>query len=76
VKYYPTKKTLKALGSSVRKLRREQKLSQEQLSFETGIPRKQIIRIEKGEVNTSIGNLLIISKVLDVHIGKLFEFEY
>ena len=38
-------KMLKVIGKKIESIRKEQNLSQEQLAFEAGIPRRQIGRI-------------------------------
>lgn len=70
------KKFLKALGTKIRTLRKQQNISQDQLAFETGIRREQIIRIEFGKQNTSIDILKKIADTLDIKVKDLFDFEY
>lgn len=67
-------KALKLIGKNIKGIRKQQNLSQEQLAYESKIPRRQIQRIEKGEVNTGVSTLLAIAQTLDVHIKQLFEF--
>ena len=56
-----------------KKLRKEKGISQSQLAFEADIQISQISRIERGLINTTIGNANLLSKILDVSIIKLFE---
>ena len=49
---------LKATGNNIRQLRKSLNLSQESLSFDADIPRNQIGRIERGEINTSVITLM------------------
>lgn len=67
------RKVLKLIGKRIRNLRDEAGISQAQLAFEAGIPRFQVSRIERGEINTGILNLMAISKALDIQIKELFE---
>jgi transcriptional regulator with XRE-family HTH domain len=53
-------------------LRQDKKLSQFQLSTEAEIPKNQIGRIERAEINTTILTLNKIAIVLDVDIKELF----
>ncbi len=76
VKIHYSKKAVKALGKRIREIRIKQKISQDQLAFEIGTTQKQISRIERGEINTSIAHVLAIAKVLDIHIKDLLDFEY
>lgn len=62
-------------GSNLRRLRKEKGLSQEQLAIDADIPINQIGRIERAEINTTLSTMRAISKALDIHISKLFEFE-
>lgn len=62
---------LKAIGSNIRQLRKKLNLSQEILSFDADIPRNQIGRIERGQINTSVITLLKISKALKVNLHDL-----
>jgi len=48
------------LGENVRRLRRECRLTQEELAFEAGIDRTYVSQIERGVINPS---LLVLHKV-------------
>lgn len=52
--------------------RLEINLSQELLSYDANIPRNQVGRIERGEINTTIVTLHKICKVLKISIKDLF----
>ena len=76
--FVPTHKEQRGIieiGLRIRKFREDQEISQAQLAFETGIPREQIGRIELAKINTSVGNILTICRVLDIHPKDLFDFE-
>ncbi|WP_309613024.1 helix-turn-helix transcriptional regulator [Flavobacterium sp.] len=62
---------LKSVGEKLRQKRIELNLSQEILSFDANIPRNQIGRIERGEINTSIITLHKICKALKIEIKEL-----
>lgn len=62
----------KALGEKIREFRLNKNISQELLAFEASIPRNQIGRIERGEINTSILTLTKICKALEIEIRELF----
>jgi transcriptional regulator with XRE-family HTH domain len=66
------KEIIKTLGVKIRKRRLELNLSQELLSFDSNIPRNQIGRIERGEINTSIITLYRLCKVLKIDMRDLF----
>lgn len=63
---------IKSIGEKIRIKRIELNLSQEILSFDANIPRNQIGRIERGEINTSIITLHKICKALKIEIKDLF----
>lgn len=53
---------LTAVGAAIRSLRKEQGLSQEELSHRSSIDRSHMGRIERGERNLSMLNLVRISR--------------
>lgn len=63
---------LKLVGNKIRQKRTELKLSQETLSYDANIPKNQIGRIERGEINTTILSLHKICKALEINIKDLF----
>jgi transcriptional regulator with XRE-family HTH domain len=65
------KEILKSIGEKIRQERLSLNLSQEVLSFDANIPRNQIGRIERGEINTSIATLHKIAKALNIDIKEL-----
>ena len=67
-----SKTLLKKLGKKIKQLREQEKISQTQLAYECGISQVQVSRIETGEINTTIGTLSLIAKVLGVSIKELF----
>lgn len=70
------KKFLKVLGGRIRALRKQADISQDQLAFEAGIRREQIIRIESGTQNTSVDILKKIADTFEIKLKELFDFEY
>jgi len=65
----------KRFGAKIRKLRRENGLSQEELAFRAGIHRNYLGGIERGERNPCLRNVIAIAKALDVGPEELFHFE-
>jgi len=53
-------------GLNVQRLRRERKLSQEQLSFISGRTRAYISSVEAGRRNATLDTLEILARALDV----------
>lgn len=70
------KSFIKAFGVNLRNIRIEKGLSQEELAYAADIPINQIGRIERGEVNTTISTILVISKALKIHHKVLLDFDY
>jgi transcriptional regulator with XRE-family HTH domain len=67
------KNILLIIGSNIRKFRKSQKMSQNQLAFEAGVTREFINKIETGKYNISLLNLEKIAQILNINITALFE---
>ena len=68
------KNVLKRLGRKIKQLREKENISQTQLAFECGISQVQVSRIETGEINTTIGTLSLIAKVLGISLKDIVDF--
>lgn len=66
---------LKEFGNNLRRIRKGKGLTMEAVANEAEIEYRQLGRIERGEVNTTIISLLRISETLKVDMKVLFEFE-
>ncbi|WP_293778809.1 helix-turn-helix transcriptional regulator [uncultured Oxalicibacterium sp.] len=62
---------LKALGATIRMLRKEIGLSQEALADLAGLDRSHMGRIERGERNLAVVNLLKIRRALGISGAQL-----
>ena len=60
-------------ASVTRGIRKNKSISQEELSDWAGLDRSCIERIERGERNVTLLNLLRIARVLDCELAELFE---
>jgi transcriptional regulator with XRE-family HTH domain len=67
-----TNKELLALGIAIRAARKEKCLSQEALADEAGIDRSHMGRIERGERNVTVLNILRVAKALKCSVSELF----
>ncbi|MEM6319641.1 MAG: helix-turn-helix transcriptional regulator [Bacteroidota bacterium] len=67
------KEILIKFGKRVRDLRKENRLSQEELAHKAGFHRTYIGMIERAERNITLGNIEKISIALNVSITKLFD---
>ncbi|MCF6278727.1 MAG: helix-turn-helix transcriptional regulator [Flavobacteriaceae bacterium] len=65
-------KILIGFGENIRKIRKEQGLSQEQLAFKADLHRTYIGMIERAEKNITLLNIVKIAKALDINITELF----
>jgi transcriptional regulator with XRE-family HTH domain len=59
------------VGRLIRDARKKQGYSQESFAAETGLGRTYMGRIERGEQNISLLNLIKIAKTLNTELGKL-----
>ncbi|WP_035645969.1 helix-turn-helix domain-containing protein [Flavobacterium sp. ASV13] len=62
------------LGIHIRQLREKKELSQQDLADDCDIPRNQIGRIERAEINTGIKTLIRIANALDIDLKELLDF--
>lgn len=62
---------LVAIGNRIRELRSERGYSQEAIADKAGLGRTYFGRVERGEQNISIQNLIQIAFALKVEIGEL-----
>ena len=73
VEYSKDSAFLIAFGKNLRKHRKLKGFTQEQLAIDLDVEISQISRIERGIINTSIGNINAIAKVLKIDIKDLFD---
>lgn len=69
------KEYLKAFGKNLRRLREAKGLSQHDLALRAEINKNQIGNIERGEVNTTISTIRVISETLDIEPRELLDFK-
>lgn len=62
-----------AFGKRIEEIRKNQGLTKIQLAFEMNTGEKYIRRIEKGEVNITIKNLLKLSNALHIPLPELLS---
>ena len=65
---------LKAFGENLRKIRKEKGLTQEELAFKSDIAFSSIVRIERGQLNTTISTVVRLAETLDIEKSVLFKF--
>lgn len=64
---------LQNLGTHIRQLREKKEFSQEYLANICNIPKNQIGRIERAEINTSIRTLVKIANALEIDPKELLN---
>lgn len=62
---------IKSVGKKLREKRLSKNLSQAMLSYDANIPKSQIGRIERGEINTTLVTLLKICNALEIDLKEL-----
>ncbi|QEE50334.1 helix-turn-helix transcriptional regulator [Flavobacterium alkalisoli] len=67
-------KYLIELGNKIKHFREENNLSQEDLANDCNIPKSQIGRIERAEINTTIRTLIKIASALNIPVKDLIDF--
>ena len=70
----PFQKERDLLGRTIKKIREQKELTQEDLADKADINVSYLAKIENGYVNTSVRYLVKISKGLGVKVKDLFEF--
>jgi ribosome-binding protein aMBF1 (putative translation factor) len=68
------KKYLKAFGKRLMQIREAKGLSKSRLADEANLGRNIIFKIEKGEINTTISTLKVLSEVLNIESKDLLGF--
>lgn len=63
------------MGKNIKNIRLQKKITQETVSFETGISRSHIAMIESGKRDVTVCNLFKISRALNVNLREIFAFD-
>jgi DNA-binding XRE family transcriptional regulator len=67
---------IQAFGRHIKALRLERNLSQEALSTAASIEKKSLVRIENGEINTTISTALALATALGLQHFEIYKFDY
>jgi len=73
MKYTSSKKFIKIVGKRIKELRKEQGLTQRDLSDKSEMEESAIQRIERG-YNSTLKTLLKIANAFDIPFSELFNF--
>jgi len=63
------------LGIHIRQMREKRNLSQQDLADDCDIPKIQIGRIERAEINTTVRTLFKIANALEIEPKELLSFK-
>ncbi len=66
-------KVIGTIGSKIRETRINKGLSMEKVAHLSGLSYSQVIRTENAKINTSIYQLYLISKALEVTMGEICD---
>lgn len=61
------------VGAKIRSIRTQKGLTIQELAFDVGVEYTQLSRIERGKINTSIFQLFLIARALDVSFAEIIE---
>jgi transcriptional regulator with XRE-family HTH domain len=65
--------SLAGLGARIRSLRKERGIKLNELAEKSGLSSAFLSRLERGQVSSSVANLIQIAQVLEVAVGELFD---
>jgi transcriptional regulator with XRE-family HTH domain len=66
---------IQQFGKNLRKIRKNNNMSQETLAIKAETSRSQIARIERGQINPTITTVKRIAEVFQINIQSLFQFD-
>ena len=64
--------TVAAIGTAVRRLRLERRMTLQKLAGRTGLSASMLSMVERARTAPSIGTLVTVASALDVHMSELF----
>ena len=64
---------IQLVGRKIRQLRKERKLTQNELASRIGIQQSDLSRMEKGEYRVSLDTLFKVLAEFDISIGEFFD---
>lgn len=68
---YTKHPNLVKIGKKIQELRKAKGYSQEEFAYQSGLARTYMGRVERGEQNISIQNLIKIALALKVEVGEI-----
>ena len=62
------------VGKRIQKIRKEKKISQQDLAAKCNFEKSNMSRLEAGRANATLSTLEIVSKALEINTIELFKF--
>jgi transcriptional regulator with XRE-family HTH domain len=62
------------VGKRIQKIRKEKKISQQDLAAKCNFEKSNMSRLEAGRANATLSTLEIVSKALEINTIELFRF--
>jgi transcriptional regulator with XRE-family HTH domain len=75
VKHTRHQKGIISFGQHLRLLRKSKNMTQEELAGRADLEFSQVSRIERGIINTSLSQIIVIAEALGVHPRELLDFD-
>ncbi len=68
------KKELKSFGKNLKRLRLENRLTQEELNFRSELSKNMVGMIERAEINPTLTTIKALAKGLAIHQKELMDY--
>lgn len=75
MKHTRHQKGIISFGQHLRLLRKSKNMTQEELAGRADLEFSQVSRIERGIINTSLSQIIVIAEALGVHPRELLDFD-
>jgi transcriptional regulator with XRE-family HTH domain len=66
---------LQAFADQLKKVRKQKKMTQEDLAYQSDLSLGQIARIETARINPTLSTVFKIARTMEVELKELFDFE-
>jgi len=66
---------LQAFADQLKKVRKQKKMTQEDLAYQSDLSLSQIARIETARINPTLSTVFKIARTMEVELKELFDFE-
>jgi len=66
---------LQAFADQLKKVRKQKKMTQEDLAYQSDLSLSQIARIETARINPTLSTVFKIARTMEVELKEMFDFE-